>query len=89
VEYEILNQPAEGVDLEFFCLELVNTASIRSFLARDFTVMILSQAEDSELESANEIFSWMRGSLDCEIFAEEDLEFDDDSGLFGDLKRLQ
>lgn len=49
---EILNQPTSGIDLEFFCLELVNTARMRAFLAKNFTILVLYQADDTELETS-------------------------------------
>lgn len=79
VEDEILDQPTSGLDLEFFCLELVNTARLRSFLAREFTVLILYQADDTELESSDPIFEEMTRSLQCDLP-------DDDDDLFDDLE---
>lgn len=66
-EDEILDQPTNGYDLEFFCLELVNTARVRSFLANDFTVLIMCQADDTELKSSEPIFEEMTKSLDCDL----------------------
>lgn len=66
-EDEILDQPTNGYDLEFFCLELVNTARVRSFLANDFTVLIMCQADDTELQASEPIFDEMTKSLDCEL----------------------
>lgn len=80
-EDEILDQPTSGIDLEFFCLELVNTARIRSFLAKDFTVLVMCQADDTELEGSEPIFEAMTRSLDCELLSD-----DDDSDPFDDLE---
>jgi hypothetical protein len=77
---ELLSQPTLGYDIEFFCLELVNTARIRSFLAQDFTVLVLCQADDTELETSNRLFEEMSRSLDCE------LADDDDDHPFDDLE---
>jgi hypothetical protein len=89
VEDEILDQPANGFDLEFFCLELVNTAFVRSFLARDFTVMILCQSEDSELAASKASFESIRDSFDCELQDDDDLDLDDEeNGPYGNLERL-
>jgi hypothetical protein len=75
---ELLNQPTVGYDLEFFCLELVNTARIRSFLAKDFTVLVLCQADDTELETSDPLFEEMSQSVDCELLDDEDEDpFDD------------
>lgn len=80
-EEEILDQPTSGIDLEFFCLELVNTARIRSFLAKDFTVLVMCQADDTELEASEPIFDKMTRSLDCELLSD-----DDDPDPFDDLE---
>lgn len=71
-EDEILDQPTSGIDLEFFCLELVNTARIRSFLAKDFTVLVMCQADDTELATAQPFFDDMTKSLDCELLDDID-----------------
>lgn len=81
-EDEILHQTTTGVDLEFFCLELVNTARMRSFLARDFTVLILYQADDTELAMSQPIFDEMTRSLNCDLGADDD----EDDDPFDDLE---
>ena len=73
---ELLSQPTLGYDIEFFCLELVNTARIRSFLAREFTVLVLCQADDTELETSDPLFAEMSGSLNCELLDDDDEEDD-------------
>ena len=83
VDDELLNQPTLGYDIEFFCLELVNTARLRAFLAREFTVLVLCQADDTELEGSNPLFDEMSRSLDCEL-VDDDEDVDDDP--FDDLE---
>ena len=80
---ELLSQPTLGCDMEFFCLELVNTARIRTFLAREYTVLVLCQADDTELEMSNPLFEEMSRSLNCEL-----LDDDDDDELFEDMELL-
>lgn len=72
VDDEMLSQPAMGYDLEFFCLELLNTAHVRSFLARDFTVLVMCQADDTEWDAAYEMFLKISGGLICEMSDEDD-----------------
>ncbi len=74
---EILEQPTSGIDLEFFCLELVNTAKIRVFLARDFTVLIMYQADDTEIEASQPMFDDMTRSLNCDVSDLDDDAFED------------
>lgn len=89
VEDEILGQPANGLDLEFFCLELVNTAAVRSFVARDFTVMLLWQSEDSELTQSKAIFESILNSFNCEVADDDSQDLEgEDEGPFGKLERL-
>ncbi len=83
VDDDLLNQPTLGYDIEFFCLELVNTARLRAFLAREFTVLVLCQADDTELEGSNPLFDEMSRSLDCEL-VDDDEDVDDDP--FDDLE---
>ena len=78
---ELLSQPTLGYDIEFFCLELVNTARLRTFLAREFTVLVLSQADDTELEISDPLFAEMSGSLNCEL-----LDDDDEDDPFAELE---
>ncbi len=78
---ELLSQPTMGYDIEFFCLELVNTARIRSFLAQDFTVLVLCQADDTELETSDPLFEEMSRSLNCEL-----PDDDEDEDPFDDLE---
>jgi len=52
-------------DLEFFCLELLNSAWIRAFTTPDFTALILFQANDLELTVSEPLFKRMSQSLTC------------------------
>jgi hypothetical protein len=65
VEERIAGQEAVGRDLEFFCLELTNSAFVRVLRTRAFTLVILAQATDAELEECRESFALMSGSLEC------------------------
>ncbi len=71
---EILNQPTSGIDLEFFCLELVNTARMRAFLAKNFTILVLYQADDTELETSQPLFDEMTRSLNCDLLDDIDAD---------------
>jgi hypothetical protein len=66
VEERIAGQTALGRDLEFFCLERTNSAFIRVLRMRAFTLVILAQATDVELDECREPFGLMSGSLECE-----------------------
>lgn len=65
VEERIAGQEALGRDLEFICLELTNSAFVRVLRTRAFTLVILAQATDTELEECRGAFALMSGSLEC------------------------
>lgn len=65
VHEEFCHSPAIGYDIEFFCMELLNSAWIRAFEARDFTVLVLYQADDTELEDSEQWFDVLCRSLQC------------------------
>lgn len=73
-EYDELDvYPAEGLeeeligawDLEFRCLEVYNSAWIRTFQTEEFSALILYQSSDKELEETREILQGMTASLCC------------------------
>ncbi|RMG41925.1 MAG: hypothetical protein D6725_00605 [Planctomycetota bacterium] len=54
---------AIGKDLEFFCLELLNSASLRVFQTEHYTVLLWWQGTDTELESTRSILEAITDSL--------------------------
>lgn len=52
-----------GCDLNFYCLDLTNTALIRSFGTDQATYLILCQAEDREFTAAGPIFEAITRSV--------------------------
>jgi hypothetical protein len=52
-----------GYDVNFFCLDLTNTAVIRGWRTPDRTLLLLCQAEDREFEQLQQVFSAMTASL--------------------------
>jgi hypothetical protein len=59
-----------GRDIDFVCLELTNSAFVRVFGAARFTVVVLYQATDGELDSLHSDFRQITSSLECELDAE-------------------
>lgn len=53
-------------DLEFVCLELINSAYLRAFRTGRFTALILYQGTDAELEASKHILEEISASLECE-----------------------
>jgi hypothetical protein len=61
----LCGRPALARDLEFFCLELLNSAWIRAFSTPDFTALVLFQANDQDLPATEPLFKKMSQSLTC------------------------
>lgn len=55
--------PLVGYDVNFYYLDLTNTALLRVFHYHDATCVVLAQCEDRELEIASKIFDAMTTSL--------------------------
>lgn len=66
VEAEICHRECVGQDVEFVCLDLLNTACLRSFRTGEFTVLVLYQACDDELEDVRSALEAITASLQCE-----------------------
>jgi hypothetical protein len=60
---EIAAHTLKGYDLNFFLLDLTNTALIRSFRLGDNTCLVLCQSEDRELVTAGPVFRAITTSL--------------------------
>jgi hypothetical protein len=63
VEDSMAGRRVVGADVNFYCLDLTNTAVIRSFAAPDYVCVVLSQAEDRELAAIENVFKAMTLSL--------------------------
>lgn len=62
-DHWIEKTPLAGYDLNFYYLDLTNTAIVRVFQIKDSTCLLLAQAEDHELEVAEPVFQAMMSSL--------------------------
>jgi hypothetical protein len=60
----IARQRAQGHDIQFFSLDLSNTCWLRSFRTPQKTVLILSQANDLELEDTEPVLRAIRASME-------------------------
>ena len=52
-----------GVDLNFYCLDLTNTAWLRSYATDEGTYLVLCQGDDREFERVAGVFDGMLQSL--------------------------
>lgn len=67
IETEMCDAPTWGWDLEFLCLDLVNNAVLRCFRTGRFTVLVLFQGLDRELEAVRDQIEHISNSLVCEF----------------------
>ena len=60
---QFAEQETIGYDLNFYCLDLTNTAHIRSCRTENATYLVFYQAEDREFEKVGPVFKAMVTSL--------------------------
>jgi len=89
VKAKVGRRPAIAWDLEFFCLELTNSARIRAFRAPRFTCLVLFQGTDQEFEKTEETFHKIARSIRCrgagdELPGSDDMADDADEDDEGD-----
>jgi hypothetical protein len=66
VAVTICHRESISRDLEFVCLELINSAFLRAFRTNHFTALILYQGTDYELEMTRDRLENISLSLQCE-----------------------
>ncbi len=59
----VAEMPAYSRDLEFVCMELTNTAALRSVRTTDFTLLVWWQGTDHELEECRVMLDHMTDSI--------------------------
>jgi len=74
VEETVAGHTLRGHDLAFYCLDLTNTAQVRSFRSAHSSYMVYCQAEDSEYERVKLVFQAMTYSLLSGIFSENEAD---------------
>jgi hypothetical protein len=62
----LAGRPAAGRDVDFICLETCNTALLRAVRTGRFTLLVLFQSSDPELDDARAVFDEVCRSLDCD-----------------------
>jgi hypothetical protein len=63
VSDEIAGQDMVGYDVNFYCLDLTNTAQVRAFVADGRTLLVMWQAEDRDYDRVAPIFRAITTSL--------------------------
>jgi hypothetical protein len=61
----VCRRPTEARDIDFVCLELLNSAAVRVFRTRDFTALVLYQGTERELGVVRNTFEKITRSLAC------------------------
>src|SRR5262245_40462524 len=61
----LCKRPTVARDVDFVCLELLNSAGIRAFRARAFTVLVLYQFTEAERDETGPILERITRSLSC------------------------
>jgi hypothetical protein len=60
---KIGGRPLTGFDLNFYCLDLTNTAQVRTLETPDAIYLLLCQAEDREWERVAPVFAAITASF--------------------------
>jgi hypothetical protein len=66
VACRIAGQESVGRNVDFFCMELVNSAWLRAFRTGRFTVLVLAQSGPDEQLAAKRAFDTVCDSLNCD-----------------------
>lgn len=73
----VCRRPAVAWDIDFFCLEMTNSARVRAFRTPRFTALLLFQGTDSEFETTGPVFEKIARSLRLTM-TESELDADAD-----------
>ena len=63
VNAALAEMPAYSRDVSFFCMELLNTAALRSVRTSDFTLLVWWQATSAELDELRPVLDQMTESV--------------------------
>jgi hypothetical protein len=69
IDRTIARESAIGCDLDFFYLDLCNSASVRAFRTSRFTALLMCQAGGRDFPVAKEAFEQICETIDCDISA--------------------
>lgn len=65
VKTELCGRATEACDLDFVCLDIVNSVFLRSFETARFTIFILCQTDSAELAQTRAMFEQLSAGLKC------------------------
>ncbi|HUY33047.1 MAG TPA: hypothetical protein VMV69_09720 [Pirellulales bacterium] len=63
IEETVVGYELVGCDMNFYCLDLTNTALLRAFQTTEATYLVLCQADDREFADVEPVFRAMTRSL--------------------------
>lgn len=63
IEESIADRALVGCDMNFYCLDLTNTAQVRGFRRPEGTYLVMCQADDREFREVEPVFRAMTLSL--------------------------
>lgn len=66
IKTQMAEMPAFSREVEFSCYELMNTASLHSVRTSDFTLLVLWQGTDHELEEHRRVFELMTATIQAD-----------------------
>lgn len=70
-ERKLAEMPAAAQDVEFACFEMMNTASLQSVRTSDFTLLVLWQGTDHELDEYRQLLEYMTASVRADSLLDE------------------
>lgn len=71
VDRHLAEMPAVAQDVEFSCFEMMNTASLQCVRTSEFTLLVLWQGTDHELEEYRQLLEYMTTSVRADSLLDE------------------
>lgn len=62
----LANREVPAVDIDFVCFEMTNSAHLRAFRTGQFTVLVLYQSSDADMDDHDDTLEAISDSLICE-----------------------
>lgn len=62
----LANREVPAADIDFVCFEMTNSAHLRAFRTGQFTVLVLYQSSDADMDDHDDTLEAISDSLTCE-----------------------
>lgn len=66
MQTRLANRQVPAADVDFICFEMTSTAHLRAFRTGQFTVLLLSQSTDADIDDHEDTLAAISESLICE-----------------------